>query len=227
MRVWCRLWCWQLCAFWWKRFLVIQGNATAAQEAAHGRIGFSLFQGAGRAGCRWNVWKITDPQQRWARPTTPLNFTSSVSTLWEKHDFVVNNGAKLPKTTHCKHCKNLSYSVTSPNWERLKTVPGMSSRQMMKMGHCLCQPNRPFYCWGDVNSQCLILTETVGCITKPINYEKEDPCSHADEPHHQFWKAKQWTTIKPVVFCHLVDNMARRGDKTQWWWWSFLKCVID
>lgn len=88
------------------------------------------------------------------------------------------------------------------------------------------QPNRPFLLLGGI-SQRVIVTETIGCIMKPINYEKEDPCSHADEPHHQFWNTKQWTTIKPVVLCHLVDNMARRGDKTEWWGWSFLKCVLD
>lgn len=119
-----------------KFFLAILGNATAAQEVADGRIGFSLFQGAGRAG-RSQIHDRDEP----ADQSPPLNFMPSVSTLWEKHDFVVNNGAKLPKTTHCKHCKNLSYSVTNPNWERLKTVPGMSSRQMMKRGHCLCTKN--------------------------------------------------------------------------------------
>lgn len=94
-----------------------------------------------------------------------------LSTLWEKHNSVVNNTAKQPKTIVCKH---------DPMWQ---IQNGNGWKQHLACG-LRQQPNGPFFSRGLFQQnnakahlawQRDIVIKRFGCIMKPINYQKEDP----------------------------------------------------
>lgn len=124
MRVWCRLWCWQLCAFWWKSFLAILGNATAAQEAADGRIGFSLFQGlyADEMHGRSQIHdrdELADQSPPWTLCLQSALYEKNMILWWT----TVQNYQKPPTVNTVKICLTAWQIQTGNGWKQYLVCP--------------------------------------------------------------------------------------------------------